>query len=383
MKRVMASIVVLSVWMMGLIACGQPTAVPATPRPTLAVSAEESGAVVGGTTAVPTLTEPIITDAPPATATAVPPTPAIPEPTIENRAYLLIHPLDGSDVPVGQPLRVAGVVPNDGQGEVRIELVAGQHVLATAVATVDANGDWETELDVPRQIRGAATLSTSYQNDVKQATLELVSGVDATASQIVLSRPAAGEMAVAGAPLFFSGDVQGAQNQTITIGFMVDGCTRFVAQQSFTLAAADAPWTGLLLLPQVLPGDSGCAVAYTGTYDGAGWRAFIRPLPIYQADDEAVDNLFVLGNRLDTPLRGGQAITLYGAALNVPGTTAELRWLLPDNETSAIGSALIDSFGYWEVTTAVPSGVASLQLEIVVANDSDSASTQFEIPIVP
>ena len=103
---------------------------------------------------------------------------------------------------------------------------------------------------------------------------------------IQLSRPLPGETAVAGYPFYFSGGVLDPVNDTMSIGVLIDGCTRFAAQQSFTVVGGGS-WHGLVILPQLVEGDDACAVAYTGTFGEADMRLVQLPISILSPDDPA------------------------------------------------------------------------------------------------
>lgn len=315
----------------------------------------------------------VVEDAPP------PPAPPAQEPKPFEITQLVPQLVGGGTA------TVAGTAPTAG-GEVTVELWAGPHLLAESTTTVNENGDWRVELPVPLTVHGAARVRAVSLNETAVRPLELLPSEDDPLDVAVMgAQPLPEDTAVAGAPLFFAGNVTNAINRTITISFWINDCTESVATQSVTLDGSAVYWNALIILPPFLDAEQGCASISTGDSTTGTWREEIIPLRVIQMEDDAAQGLITLGNRPDEPFKAGSTIYLYGSALNIPDTTMTISWVGEGENAAFLNTAVeVDSFGYWDTDITIPAELVGQTTMTFTSGTGDEATTaEVTIPVNP
>lgn len=321
-------------------------------------------------TAAPTATsEPTATAVPEATVTTEP-TP-LPEPTIEPTAeptatdepaatpepvlvpLTIGQPVAGSEVPVATDLTVSGQVAAASGATVHIVLQAGVTELVTGTATVDSNtGAWLTTLAIPVAVTGSAQIVVATETESAMVDITLLPGSAPEGTILRLDRPAAGDTLIAGYAAFFEGSALEVVGETITIAILSDNCGTVAASQSFTIAGGE--WRGFIILPQALSGPA-CAVVSTGTPGSPEWRQTIVPIVLLTADEAGASRI-ELGNPSFEAYTAGSTITLFGVAVNAPDGEIQISVSLGDTTVLPLTVVDVDTFGYWEVEVALPTG---------------------------
>lgn len=219
---------------------------------------------------------------PPQEEAAPPPTPGpMEEPTAESVEE--DRPLSIDRMPpeliVGQTAVLEGAAP--ASSTVTLLLQAGEHELANLETTASPSGGWRIELPVPFMVQGAARLMVAAEAEQQVRPIRLTSGEgDPSGIELSVTQPVAEETAVSGQSLNFAGEVTNAIGSKITLGFLANDCTERIAQQEITLDVASASWNGVILLPQVIQGEHGCATITTGMPNNGNWRQIIIPMQI-------------------------------------------------------------------------------------------------------
>lgn len=326
-------------------------------------------------------------DAPPPTPEPTPLPPpteeAAPPPTPEPK------PFDFTQVPPqimnGETAVIAGTAPNIG-GDVTVELVAGPHLLAEGTSQVNDNGDWQVELSVPYSVYGAGRVQALSEAETAVRPIAIrASDSDPLDVAINGVQPFPDTVAVAGAPLFFSGNVKNAINGNVTVSFWINDCTEQVANQPITLGNGAEFWNALIYLPQNLADDRGCASIATGSAASGNWREHIIPVEILQLNDEEAEGFITIGNRPDQPFRAGTSIYLFGTALNLPEPFIEIDWIGEgDNPVFLITTTNVDDFGYWDAEIDIPEGLSGQTRMIISSGEGEAEiSTEFTVPVNP
>lgn len=288
------------------------------------------------------------------------------------------YPLSNGQNQTGQPMTVTGRAVND-SNLVEVQLWGADTALAVG-QTSPTSGSWSLTLDVPAAYNGPARLLVINGSESVTVPVELVSLLadPPAAGQAVvqLYRPIVGETAVSGYPLYFEGQVRNPANDTITIGLLVDGCSRFVAQQSFTVTPAsadrDTGWAGVLILPQAIEGHDSCAFAYTGKLGEGAWAATALPLPVLTEDDPNA-NRISLEAGFNMVLKAGRTERIAGTAVNAEEVTVTLS-RSDDNAVIAEGTATVGDFGFWELHLPIPSDAPDfVQVAVVISSDDSEA----------
>lgn len=278
------------------------------------------------------------------------------------------HPVAQAQLPMGRTILVEGYAPA-GLDEVELSLSSGPATLLTAAALPDAAGKWSAELTIPSQIEGPALLTAraGEQSVSHMVNLIAYASPDELATGLVaerpleLYRPTLGERAVSGTTLFFEGRAEEALiDETLTIGVLIDDCTRFIARQSFTVPGGQGAWYGQVILPEDVAPQRGCAIAYTGDYGEGEWWGAQAPLPIV-SPAEAVGQISLL-----LPLRGegwaGGELLLEGATVGAPQGRVLIAINTPDGELLASAEASVNQFNYWQTTLSLPDHYTGLAL---------------------
>ena len=302
--------------------------------------------------------------------------PALPAETVE--ALTVDYPLAHGQVQPSQPLVVNGRSVND-SNLVEVQLWAGDVALAVGQAS-PADGNWSLTIDVPSPYNGSARLLVINDSESVTVPLEIftIAAMPTAAGEpaVQLYRPIVGETAVSGYPLYFEGQVRNPVENTITIGLLVDGCSRFAAQQSFTVTPAaadrDTGWTGVLILPQAIEGDDSCAIAYTGKMGEGAWAATAMSVPVL-AEDDPNANRISLEAGFNMVLKAGRTERIAGTAVNAEEVTVTLS-RSDDNAIIAEGTATVGDFGFWELSLSIPSDAPDfVQVAVVISSDDSEA----------
>lgn len=378
-----------------LAACEQPVdpapaVLPTTEPSTSEPNADTSEDIIELVAASPEATAP--SEAVAATPTAVlaePSEPATPEPveTVNTDPIVLtiLEPANAIQIMTGSTLSVKGFVDPEVAESVTLNVQMGPHTLVTTITQVDAaTGEWAVDLQIPHSVNGTGWLKAMTDRETAVLDIQLIhdTATDASGVTINLSRPGDGQLAVAGHPLFFEGEVTGAIDNTITIGLYTDDCTTFAARQSFSLTTTDAIWNGMVNLPATLNGRT-CAFAYTGSPETGMWREEQLWLPSLHPDDKTIIGSIILGNANSTPFRAGESAYLFGSAVDAAGEELLISWVGEDGETLLVeGTAVVGALGYWEAELLVPAEALGLStLTIQLGEGEDATILQHELLI--
>lgn len=293
-------------------------------------------------------------------------------------ALTVDYPLANGQTQTGQSMEVSGRAVND-SNLVEVQLWAGETALAVG-QTSPSSGNWSLTIDTPAAYSGPARLVVINGSESVTVPIQLLllSSEPPAAGQaaVQLYRPIVGETAVSGYPLYFAGQARNPVNNLITIGLLVDGCSRLVAQQDITLTPAgpdrDTAWTGMVILPEAIEGDDSCAIVYTGNVGEGIWAATTLALPV-RAKDDPNANRIALEAGFDLVLRAGQTERIAGTAVNAEEVTITLT-RTDTNAFIAEGIAPVGNFGFWEIFLPIPSDTPDfIQVAIVITSD-DSES---------
>jgi hypothetical protein len=288
------------------------------------------------------------------------------------------YPVANGQAQTGEPLVISGRSVDDAN-LVEVQLWAGETALVVG-QTAPSSGTWSVTVDVPTAYNGPAQLLVINGSESATVPVELLSLFAASPAAgeatVQLYRPTVGETAVSGYPLYFEGQVRNPTDNTVTIGLLVDGCSRFVAQQSFTVAPAaadrDTGWTGVLILPQAIEGDDSCAVAYTGKFGEGAWAAAALSVPVLAEDDPAASRIS-LEEGFNMVLRAGQTERIAGTAVNAKEITVTMT-RPDDNSIIAEGTASVGDFGFWELFLPIPTDAPDfVQVAVVISSDEGEA----------
>jgi hypothetical protein len=284
------------------------------------------------------------------------------------------HPLPRAQLPLGATITVEGFAPA-GAAEVEISLVSGPAVLVTTTAVPNADRRWAADIVIPANLQGPARLIVNAGDETVSQPVELLlhftreqlaANPDAYRNRpISLFQPMPGQTGVSGSTLFFAGMANNLLNDTITIGLLADDCSRFVAQQSFTVTGGSGGWNGQIILPQEIEPQDACAIAYTGAYGEGEWGGVQIRLPIVSPQTAAGWITAVL------PLSGeaaaGQPLFLEGTAVGAPEDIVLIT--ISDSADSdrvlASVEAAVNNFYYWQATILLPADFTGFALIIV------------------
>lgn len=293
-----------------------------------------------------------------------------------NLLLTIVYPVNGGETRIGETLPVAGYVDPANNSDVTITLTAGTNTLAEATAVVDPNsGDWTTELAVPLNFQGRGNLVAT--TDSEETAVGIYIGASSGAVQptagepvIRLFRPYSGETAVAGYPVYFEGEVQNPIDNLVGIGVLIDDCTTWDAQQSFTVESGGT-WQGAILLPADILDETACATAYTGVYGEGDWYEVQSSLPILSPDDENANRIGLESSTYE--FTAGETARVAGYAVNAP--EVNIAFINPETqEIIAEGVATTGDFGLWEIELLVPEDAPdfiTIQVELITDEDDD------------
>lgn len=294
-------------------------------------------------------------------------------------ALTVDYPLPNGQNEAGQPIVIRGRAVNDAN-LVEGQLWTGETAVSVGQTSPDPAGGWELTLDTPLAYTGSARLLIINGSESVTVPLEILQIGEvvpaAGAPAMQLYRPIVGETAVSGYPLYFEGQVRNPVNNIITIGLLVDGCSRFVAQQNFAVAPAaadrDTGWTGVLILPQTIEGNDSCAIAYTGKMGEGAWAATSLSVPVL-AEDDPNANRISLEAGFNMVLKAGKTERIAGTAVNAEEVTVTLS-RSDDNAVIAEGTATVGDFGFWELFLPIPSDAPDfVQVAVVISSDDSEA----------
>ena len=267
----------------------------------------------------------------------------------------ILYPVNNGVTQIGDILPVAGYVAPDGAASVDVALTAGTNTLITGTAVVNtASGDWQTELSIPPNVIGRGSVVAQTDSEETSVTLFIreAYGIPPQAGDISIRmlQPFTGETAVSGYPVYFEGTVENPINNIVSVGMLIDGCTRWAARQDFGVQGS-AAWTGVILLPENISDEAACAVAYTGTYGEGEWRETQTQVAIVAPDDERAALIKVEQTSLSFPAGGVGFISGYA----VGADEVEVTLIDPaTGETLDVASAPVGRFGLWEIELPIP-----------------------------
>lgn len=290
------------------------------------------------------------------TATPEPPTPTPVRPTATATAaaprstvpVIIAEPEPEASVEVEGTLQVAGTGPRDSDA-ISITLKAAGLLLAETSAAPDSNGQWSATLTVPGNVTGDALLRASAGGQTAEQPVQVVRTVTAPPF-ITLVHPDNTWHAVSGRALIFQGRVQRPPEGLVTIAVRYDECRETAAEHSFDIGAGGRYW-GYLVIPEEVTGPA-CAVASFGEPGDDAWRSATALVDVVPPDDEAAHGLF-LANFPDVDVPAGEPVAVYGSAYNAPNRQVFASLEIGDR-TVAEGTAIADSFGYWEIDLTLP-----------------------------
>lgn len=363
-----------------------------SPPETTAVPTEAAPATAAPTHTPlpPTEAPPTATPLPSATATATtPPATATATATPVVAPLLSITaPQDGGALPVGDEVVVSGYGYLDPETTVKVGLTSATGWnLATGDATADENG-WEATIAVPPSVSGAAALHAAIvTNDgevLARDTIPVTLRVQEPPEGgfLVLSRPGAGGMAVAGHSLFFDGRLEKEGGGRLKLSVWM-GCQTEVAEYSFSLRSSTT-WQGYVILPEDLSGPA-CAVASVGQTGRDGWLAAQVPITLLSQDDEQAVGVMIANPGSGWTVRGGTSLRVNGIAYNAPRGGVKVQIVLANGQIVAESAVQPDFYGYWETTVDLP---ADLNDQAVIQANMESgdtllASDQVLLNVVP
>ena len=326
-------------------------------------------------TAIPTAALPVATNAIAASAlpptrdivsspTPLPPTPTAvtpptPTPTPVVAPILsLTTPASGETLYVGQSTEASGFVHGSPEMTVKVGLTSATgYSLLTTDATIDTNS-WRATLDVPLFVTGAGLLQVALlANDgtvLARDSAPVTLGVDPEEAEsfMALSRPARGDMVVAGHYLFFDGRLQAAAGGRVTIALLMDSCQNEVAAYTFSLRGSSY-WQAYIIPPRDLSG-AGCAVAYVGSPGEEGWRAAQVPVDVLARNDPEAVGVMIANPANGRRLTGGDTVTINGVAYNAPGGEVQVAVMLANGQIIAESAAQAGASGFWELDVTLP-----------------------------
>jgi hypothetical protein len=238
-----------------------------------------------------------------------------------------------------------------GTAEVELTLYVGPHLVEQVTVAVDGRtNSWQTDLSLPANVisRGRLVVTAAGQTITQPLTIYPRQGEMA---RVVIGRPFSNEMLVAGTIAFVRGTAQDRAD-TVTIGVLVDECTRLVVEQSAAVMGEE--WYGQLLLPADVTGPA-CLTAYTGSHGTAASAEWVIPVNILAA--AALEGPYiVVADPVGQPDRKA-AWQLFGTAVNTPNNEVTVEIADQDGQELFRQTAAVSDGGYWEVTVELPTGV--------------------------
>jgi hypothetical protein len=237
-----------------------------------------------------------------------------------------------------------------GTTEVELTLYVGPHLVEQVTIAVDGRSNrWEADLTLPANVisRGRLAVTAGGQTITQPLTIYPRQGEMA---RVVIGSPFSNEMLVAGTIAFVRGATL-ETSDTVTIGVLVDECTRLVVEQSAAVMGEE--WYGQLLLPADVTGPA-CLTAYTGNHGTAAGAEWVIPVNILAATALEGPHI-VIADSVGQPDRQA-AWQLFGMAVNAPNNEVTVEITDTDGQELFRQTVAISDGGYWEVTVNLPSG---------------------------
>lgn len=362
-----------------VVACGQngqviPTAVLQPVEQILPAETVETVTPVPATATLPPTatsepTEPP-TQAPPTVAaeTAVTTTPTTPQITI-------LQPAAGDDVLVGEAITLEGTInPLPEEPLVVRVLALGGDELVRETAVIDqTSGDWTVTTTIPPQITGFGQVMAQLETQTDAVAVQVnLRPNDANSERyILMDLPAAGGEVASGYATLFHGNVLAALGERVTVAVQSADCKESWTSSGLNLLSGR--WQGWTVLPPTVPSGAACAVAFTGER-GTETAREVR-IPITVVDDTDVRaRMLQLGNAGDFIFTAGAPAYIFGVAVRAPGNEVNVRLVRDDNAaTIAEGTAVVNSFGYWEIDLDIPPDTPQNQALLIISMGSDDA----------
>lgn len=237
-----------------------------------------------------------------------------------------------------------------GTTEVALTLYVGPHLVEQVTTAVDdRRNSWQANLNLPANIisRGRLVVTAGDQTITQPLTIYPRPGEMA---RVVIGRPFSHEMLVAGTTTFVRGMAEDLVDN-VTIGVLVDECTRLVAEQGATVIGDE--WYGQLLLPADVTGPA-CLTAYTGSHGTAASAEWVIPVSILAAT-VLEDPYIVVADPVGQPDRQA-AWQLFGTAVHAPHNEVTIEIADTDGRGLFRQTVAVSDSGYWEVTVNLPAG---------------------------
>lgn len=316
------------------------------------------------------------TATPPPSPTAVSTSPPPSTPTPAEPRINLTAPEDGAQLRLGSQIVARGLAQMGPEQTLTLSLhSANGRLLGESEATLSDVG-WEASLTVPESVSGAATLRAQIRDGdgavIAADTADVTLTLDAATQEryIALSRPAAGETAVAGFFLYFEGQVKQPAGNAIRISVWVDECETEAAFFQFEVGGS-GPWQGQLGIPRTVSGPA-CAVASFGAPGEANWREAQVPITIVPPDEEGAAGVQLISPPGGATISAGQEITFTGAAYNA--ATVLLTLVMDNGRIVAEQTTTPTGTGFWETIVSLPFDIAGQAELTITAQDRSGAA---------
>lgn len=382
----------LAVWLLG---CSQveplptqvPTAVPAQPIPPTAtplpptLDFRQLTPTIQPTIQIPTLAIPTRS----ATNTPEPISPLI---TINNLT-------DNASLILGSEITVSGLAQRESSHTIWVTLISiDRQILADLPATISKGtgrtDSWELLLTVPESVLAPAQLQASIRNTENQIiafdAIPVVLSLDTgqTDRYVVLNHPVANQTVAAGYYLYMNGITARPVGGRLHMLIFGEDCQTISSRSSFGISGRGSEWYGYAYIPKDVSGFV-CAVAYFGTPGEENWRMVIVPINVLPDEDETAI-LQLVSPQTGTIARSGESFTVTGIAYNAPNSEIFASISLDGGQILAQGTAIVDSFGYWELTVPLPAGFvgkAAISVSAGIPGEDGFVQTQLLFTIEP
>lgn len=380
--RRLRSLLVWVAFLFFMVACGQngqviPTAVLQPVEQILPLETVETITAVPPTATIPATTIPEPTElptTPPTEQAELEPETAVTTTPLSTKTQIL-QPAAGSDVLVGELITIEGTItplpaPEDAL-IVRVLAFGGTELVRETAVIDEATGAWTVTTNIPPQIIGSGQIMVQLasQLDAVAVQVNLLPNEATSERHIVLDSPTTGGEVVAGYAVLFHGDVFNPLGETVTIAVQTAGCDESWTSSSLNLL--NGRWQGWTVLPPTLPTGAACAIAFTGERGTDTVREVRVPITILdELDDRA--QMLQLGNTGDFIFVSGAPAYIFGVAVQAPGNEVNVQLVRADEQaTIAEGTAVVNSFGYWEIDLDIPPDTPQNQALLIVSMGAD------------
>ena len=297
--------------------------------------------------------------------------------TLAN-AVTIVYPAAGDDLFVGEAITLRGNIKPIPEVPLVLRVLAlgGEELVRETAVIDDATGDWSATMTIPPQIVGSAQIMAQLeeQSDAVAVQVNLVPQVQASERYIIMHRPISGVTVVPGYAVLFNGEVFQPLDESVTIAIQSANCVE--SWTSGSIGLPNGSWQGWSVLPQTVTPGAACAIAFTGERGTESAREVRIPLTILDAMDDRVRSL-KLGNAGDLLFTAGASAYIYGVAVRAPNNQVTVQLVSDNQETSpstiAQGTAVANSFGYWELNLEIPADTPQRSALLVISMGEDDA----------